>query len=86
MYGFSSSCHSCHKQASSAGNAYTWLQQLGQISGTRSPIATAYNPLVVQNTSVLILFGGDMPERGPMINPTAKCALIAWVVAGAPNN
>jgi hypothetical protein len=83
MYGFSSSCH---RQASSAASAYTWLQQLGQISGTRSPIATAYTPLVVQNTSVLTLFGGDMPQRGPMINPTAKCALVAWVVAGAPNN
>ncbi len=86
MDGFSNSCHGCHKQASSAAGAYTWLRQLGQINGTRSPIATAYDPLVVQNTSVLILFGGDMPQGGPAINPAAKCALVAWVVAGAVDN
>ena len=86
MYGFSNSCHTCHKQASRAASAYTWLQQLGQINGTKSPIATAYNPLVVQNTSVLVLFGGDMPKSGTAINAAAKCALVAWVVAGAPND
>jgi hypothetical protein len=86
LYGFSNSCHTCHKQASRAASAYTWLQQLGQINGIKSPIATAYSPLVVQNTSVLVLFGGDMPKSGTAISAAAKCALVAWVVAGAPNN
>jgi hypothetical protein len=42
--------------------------------------------LVLQNTSALALFGGDMPLRGAAINPAAKCPLVAWVVAGAKNN
>jgi hypothetical protein len=51
-----------------------------------SPFATAYNPEVVQNSSVLVLFGGDMPRSGAAINAGAKCALAEWALAGAKNN
>jgi hypothetical protein len=86
MDGFANSCHKCHSQASSAASAYTWLEQSGQISGTTSPIATAYDPAILQNSSVLTIFGGTMPQGGAAINPAAKCALVDWVAAGAHDN
>ena len=85
-YGFSTSCRSCHGQASSASSAYTWLQQLGQITGNTSPIATPLNPNVVQNSSILTLFGGSMPKGGSGISAAAKCPLVDWVAAGAKND
>ena len=85
-YGFSNSCHGCHKQASSAASAYSFLKQSGQINGPASLIAVAYNPLVVQNTSILTIFGGDMPLSGTAISPAAMCPIIDWVAAGATDN
>jgi hypothetical protein len=78
MDGFSNSCHSCHGQASSAANAYTWLKGAGEIMGTASPIA-------MENNSILAIFGGSMPPR-ETIDAAAKCALIEWAAAGALDN
>jgi hypothetical protein len=77
--GFSNTCHSCHKQASSASTAYTWLKQQGQISGTTSPIASEEN-------SVLYIFQGSMPPDGNGIDEAAKCAIVDWAAAGASND
>jgi hypothetical protein len=77
--GFSNTCQRCHKQASSASTAYTWLKQQGQISGTTSPIASEEN-------SVLYIFQGSMPPDGNGIDEAAKCAIVDWAAAGASND
>lgn len=71
--------HACHAdEMADAASTYSWLQQRGYISGSRSPLASTTN-------SCLGWFGGNMPPKGKA-NPQAAEEISAWVAAGARDN
>jgi hypothetical protein len=76
--GTAGNCVSCHSFGSSTTSLYTKLKQVGQISGTSSKIVTS--------SSILVWFGGTMPEGSTAKNAAAVADLKAWVAAGAVNN
>jgi hypothetical protein len=76
--GTSGNCVSCHSFGASATSLYTKLKQVGQISGTSSKLVTS--------SSILVWFGGKMPDGSTAKNATAVADLKAWVAAGAVNN
>jgi len=72
-------CVDCHTFGASASALYSHLSAIGEINGPSSTI-------VVSGSSMLIWFGGSMPQGGTASNPSAVAALKAWVAAGALNN
>lgn len=75
-------CNNCHLEMEDAALGYTWLEGLGQIKGTGSPLG-------IEGQSRLIWLGGNMPIDGKPTDPggtAAVAAIRAWIATGAPNN
>jgi hypothetical protein len=76
-------CASCHTHSSNMGTAtkaYSYLQGMGYISGTSSPLVDPS-----QSCLTWVSAGGNMPPNGGS-NAQAVSDLDAWAAAGALDN